>query len=111
MPGLRGLIETKSPAAVILIRLLAGGVFLAEGIKKFLFAVPRSGSATLRAHWHPRAHGSHKASSPFSRSLHGYPAARQIASNTRRAIRRSGTPGLPFAVFVRRRPWGQSGSR
>lgn len=30
--------RAQAPAAVILIRLLAGGVFLAEGIKKFLFA-------------------------------------------------------------------------
>jgi len=32
------LIATKTPAWVILIRLLAGGVFFTEGIKKFLFA-------------------------------------------------------------------------
>jgi putative oxidoreductase len=29
--------KTRAPAAVVLIRLLAGGVFFAEGIKKFLF--------------------------------------------------------------------------
>jgi putative oxidoreductase len=32
------LIETKAPTWVLLIRLLAGGVFFIEGIKKFLFA-------------------------------------------------------------------------
>jgi putative oxidoreductase len=30
-------IATSAPAAVILIRLIVGGVFLAEGIQKFLF--------------------------------------------------------------------------
>src|SRR5215831_11076218 len=34
----RRIIETHAPAAVILIRLVAGGVFLSEGIQKFLFA-------------------------------------------------------------------------
>ena len=34
----RRLVETSAPAGVILIRLLAGGVFFAEGIKKLLFA-------------------------------------------------------------------------
>ena len=32
------LIVTKAPAATVLIRLLAGGVFFVEGLKKFLFA-------------------------------------------------------------------------
>ncbi len=31
-------LRSSAPAAVILIRLMTGGVFLAEGIKKFLFA-------------------------------------------------------------------------
>ena len=31
------LLKTDAPAAVFLIRLLAGGVFLSEGIQKFLF--------------------------------------------------------------------------
>jgi len=34
----RHLAGTSAPAGVILIRLLAGGVFFTEGIKKFLFA-------------------------------------------------------------------------
>jgi putative oxidoreductase len=34
----RRLVGTSAPAGVILIRLLAGGVFFAEGVKKFLFA-------------------------------------------------------------------------
>ena len=33
----RKLLATNAPAAVILIRLLVGGVFLSEGIQKFLF--------------------------------------------------------------------------
>jgi putative oxidoreductase len=32
------LVETNAPAGVILIRLLTGGVFFTEGVKKFLFA-------------------------------------------------------------------------
>ena len=32
------LMRTQAPAAVVLVRLLAGSVFFAEGIKKFLFA-------------------------------------------------------------------------
>ena len=32
------LMRTQAPAAVILVRLLAGSVFFAEGLKKFLFA-------------------------------------------------------------------------
>lgn len=31
------MIETQAPAVVLLIRLMVGGVFLAEGIQKFLF--------------------------------------------------------------------------
>lgn len=31
--------DTKAPAATILIRLLTGGIFLSEGIQKFLFPV------------------------------------------------------------------------
>jgi putative oxidoreductase len=33
-----GLLKTRAPAATVLIRILVGGVFLAEGIQKFLFA-------------------------------------------------------------------------
>lgn len=36
MPN-RKLLESNGPAAVILIRLLVGGVFLSEGIQKFLY--------------------------------------------------------------------------
>jgi uncharacterized membrane protein YphA (DoxX/SURF4 family) len=38
MSVLARLVRTQAPAAVLVIRLLAGGVFFAEGIKKFLFA-------------------------------------------------------------------------
>ena len=38
MKRLRQLLQTRAPAAVLCIRLLAGGVFFAEGVKKFLFA-------------------------------------------------------------------------
>ena len=34
---MRWLFPTKAPAATVLIRLLVGGVFLAEGIQKFLY--------------------------------------------------------------------------
>lgn len=37
MTFLGRLCRTRAPAAVALIRLLAGGVFFAEGVKKFLF--------------------------------------------------------------------------
>jgi uncharacterized membrane protein YphA (DoxX/SURF4 family) len=37
MKSLRTLTTTEAPAAVILIRLAVGGVFLSEGIQKFLF--------------------------------------------------------------------------
>ena len=37
MDWLFRLIETRAPAAVILIRLIVGGVFLLEGIQKFLY--------------------------------------------------------------------------
>jgi uncharacterized membrane protein YphA (DoxX/SURF4 family) len=37
MNALQRIIETHAPAVVILIRLMVGGVFLAEGIQKFLF--------------------------------------------------------------------------
>ena len=33
----RKMMRTDAPAAVIVIRFLAGGVFLVEGVKKFLF--------------------------------------------------------------------------
>ncbi|MGQ0761076.1 MAG: DoxX family protein [Acidobacteriota bacterium] len=35
--NLRRLLQSSAPAAVILIRVLVGGVFLSEGIQKFLF--------------------------------------------------------------------------
>jgi uncharacterized membrane protein YphA (DoxX/SURF4 family) len=42
MHGMRALairiVTTRAPAAVILVRLLVGGVFLSEGIQKFLYA-------------------------------------------------------------------------
>jgi uncharacterized membrane protein YphA (DoxX/SURF4 family) len=38
MSLLTSLSRTTAPAAVVLIRLMAGGVFLSEGIQKFLFA-------------------------------------------------------------------------
>lgn len=34
----RRLLDTRAPAAVILIRLMVGSVFLSEGLQKFLFA-------------------------------------------------------------------------
>ena len=37
MTILRRILATNAPAAVILIRLIVGGVFLSEGIQKFLF--------------------------------------------------------------------------
>ena len=37
MATLRALLRTDAPGAVVLIRLLAGAVFLSEGIQKFLF--------------------------------------------------------------------------
>ncbi len=37
MNMLQRLMQTRAPAAVILIRLLVGGVFLSEGVQKFLF--------------------------------------------------------------------------
>ncbi len=37
MIRLRRLLVTRAPAAVVLIRLLAGAVFLSEGVQKFLF--------------------------------------------------------------------------
>ena len=38
MSLLKSLSRTSAPAAVVLIRLMVGGVFLSEGIQKFLFA-------------------------------------------------------------------------
>jgi uncharacterized membrane protein YphA (DoxX/SURF4 family) len=38
MNAFEKLIETRAPARVLLIRLMVGGVFLSEGIQKFLFA-------------------------------------------------------------------------
>jgi putative oxidoreductase len=38
MQAYEGLIKTAAPAVVILIRLMVGGIFLSEGIQKFLFA-------------------------------------------------------------------------
>ena len=37
MAILQKLAATKAPSATILIRLLTGGIFLSEGIQKFLF--------------------------------------------------------------------------
>jgi putative oxidoreductase len=37
MTFLRRLLATDAPAAVVLVRLIVGGVFLSEGIQKFLF--------------------------------------------------------------------------
>src|SRR6201984_1353480 len=37
MPVLRRMMATHAPAAVILVRLLGAGVFLSEGIQKFLY--------------------------------------------------------------------------
>lgn len=37
MTGFERLVNTRAPAAVLVIRLLVGGVFVLEGIKKFLF--------------------------------------------------------------------------
>ncbi|MBV8381157.1 MAG: DoxX family protein [Planctomycetaceae bacterium] len=37
MTFLRSILATRAPAAVILIRLMVGAVFLSEGIQKFLF--------------------------------------------------------------------------
>jgi uncharacterized membrane protein YphA (DoxX/SURF4 family) len=37
-PILHRLMRTEAPASVLLIRLMVGGVFLSEGIQKFLFA-------------------------------------------------------------------------
>src|SRR5205085_9509641 len=37
MTFFRRLLATDAPAAVILVRLIVGGVFLSEGIQKFLF--------------------------------------------------------------------------
>src|SRR5207245_8598469 len=34
---MRGLLATQAPAATILIRIVVGGIFLAEGIQKFLY--------------------------------------------------------------------------
>ena len=34
---MRSLLRTTAPASVVLVRLLVGGVFLAEGVQKFLF--------------------------------------------------------------------------
>lgn len=34
---LRKLLTTQAPAAVVLVRLIVGGVFLSEGVQKFLF--------------------------------------------------------------------------
>ncbi|MGO8991958.1 MAG: DoxX family protein [Polyangiaceae bacterium] len=33
-----GLVESSAPSAVVLVRVLVGGVFLSEGVQKFLFA-------------------------------------------------------------------------
>jgi putative oxidoreductase len=38
MAMMRKLVSTNAPGAVLLVRLIVGGVFLSEGIQKFLFA-------------------------------------------------------------------------
>jgi len=38
MALIQRLMRTQAPAAIVLVRLLAGSVFFAEGVKKFLFA-------------------------------------------------------------------------
>src|SRR5437763_11141172 len=37
MTFFRRLLATNAPAAVVLVRLIVGGVFLSEGVQKFLF--------------------------------------------------------------------------
>ena len=37
MPTVRKFVQSNAPAAVVLIRLVVGGIFLSEGIQKFLF--------------------------------------------------------------------------
>jgi putative oxidoreductase len=37
MPLMRKLVSTDAPGAVILVRLIVGGIFLSEGIQKFIF--------------------------------------------------------------------------
>jgi uncharacterized membrane protein YphA (DoxX/SURF4 family) len=37
MRSLQRILNTSAPASVLLIRLVVGGVFLSEGIQKFLF--------------------------------------------------------------------------
>lgn len=37
MPSMRKLLSTNAPGAVLLVRLVVGGIFLSEGIQKFLF--------------------------------------------------------------------------
>jgi uncharacterized membrane protein YphA (DoxX/SURF4 family) len=34
---MRNLLQTNAPAAVILIRIVVGGIFLSEGVQKFLY--------------------------------------------------------------------------
>jgi uncharacterized membrane protein YphA (DoxX/SURF4 family) len=42
------LTRTSAPAAVVLIRLMVGGVFLSEGIQKFLFAADAGAAASRK---------------------------------------------------------------
>jgi nitric oxide reductase subunit B len=42
MTFVRSILATNGPAAVILIRLIVGGVFLSEGVQKFLYWYARS---------------------------------------------------------------------
>ena len=39
MPVMKRILSTRTPRAVILVRCIVGGVFLSEGIQKFLFPV------------------------------------------------------------------------
>ena len=47
MPN-RKLFESRGPAAVILIRIIVGGIFLSEGIQKFLYAEDLAGGRFAR---------------------------------------------------------------
>jgi uncharacterized membrane protein YphA (DoxX/SURF4 family) len=47
-------LATRAPASVVLIRLIVGGVFLTEGIQKFLFRA-ETGSGTIREDRYPLA--------------------------------------------------------
>ena len=54
MALIAGLMRTRAPAAVILVRLLAGSVFFAEGLKKLLFAA-KWGAGRAGGRWTRRS--------------------------------------------------------